>query len=135
MDETLKKIRQNISANDKLSFNIIGDNMMRFNNRSDMVIFDDTNGIMYALKVNTDHHTDVTKFPIDIIATSYSNIQYLQTGVSKEQLELILNCIKNDGALTDEQIAVINKAVDRIVANITNGGVGEPMYPKPDTMF
>ena len=135
MDETLKKIRNNISANGALSYNIIGDNMLRFNNRSDMIIFDDVNEIMYALKVNTDHHIDVVKYPVEVISTPFSNIQYLHTGVSKEQLGLILNCIKNDGAITDEQIAVINNAVDRIVANMVNGGVGAPMYPKPDTMF
>lgn len=102
--EQVKYLRE-LNNNDILIF---ADNAKFFNMKSEKthVIWDDEREIVHAIRTNTNFYSQ-SKKPIQIESFSYEMIQYIGTLDSIDELTELLNKLKADSLIDDEQITKI----------------------------
>ena len=81
------KIRQKLSNikdvnNYPCAIAVIGDNMILADESKDYLSWDDENGILYIVKQNTEAGVGNRVARIQVICTSYENIQYIRTNLN-----------------------------------------------------
>ena len=82
-------------------YTITGDNIELFVNKpetkaaKEFILWDDTNEIVYSIRIN--HHYSTQKdYPVLIQAATYDIIQYIGTSMNVAQFEQIMNNIKSE---------------------------------------
>lgn len=83
--------RKKMRIDDAVVLKVILDNMQEFNEDQNYMMWDDTDGILYAIRLNSDYHRNSIKdFPVEVIATSYENIQFISVDLSIDKTKLFL---------------------------------------------
>lgn len=70
------------------------------------ILWDDNNEIIHTVRPNTNFYSQ-SKEPIIVESSAYETIQCISSIRNKEQLEVLLNTLKNDGIIDDEKISMI----------------------------
>lgn len=104
---------------------VTSDNMELFIDNTDFVIWDDANGTLYVIRVNNDHYTQADA-PINIITTTYDNIQYIEGIYSRVNAATAVNALMSAGTITDIQKTILDKFISTI--NNTDVDIKIPVY-------
>lgn len=102
---------------DKTGYTVTGDNVELFTNKpesdssKEFILWDDTNELVYSVRIN--HHYDTQrKKPVILQTTTYDMIQYISAIADIDEFEQIMNSIKSEvdcDTLTPDQILALYK--------------------------
>lgn len=116
--ETVISLRTRLKQNN-IPLRIWCDNEHHFDESDEFIAWDDANEIIYAIRPTTlrdqgtGHAPDI---PMQVVTTSYEQIQYIVAAVNKEYLDKIVAELQSDGLVTDDNIKVINKYVHNLTS-------------------
>ena len=87
---------------------VVCDNMIIFSTNTSFVVWDDDNERVYSIRANTGQYTQ-DGVPMEILCTSYENIQYIKGYTTTANLKNVLQDTFVGGGLID------NEKLDKII--------------------
>lgn len=110
---------QHKTLNGTISF--IGDNMQLYNENKDNVVWDDTTGIVHAIRPSTNYRSNVEK-PVSLETFEYSQIQYISSSMGIDKLTTLL-----DGFVTNELLTTERRNNIIKYFTILKNGINNPL--------
>ena len=109
MEKTEFQILKNIHDHNERGYALISDNELMFDSKGDSrkIIFDEENDIIHAVSINPTYHYDA-KYPAQVISTHLSNIQYIESTFTVDEL---VGFLTGQGVDDDTIKKIISKLV------------------------